>query len=93
MSADGWTYVTDLVASVEVPRYTLKGFQRVALEPGESKIVTFEVTPKMLEIVNEDGESILESGEFQISVGGSVPSNRSRSLGAPAYQQANLMVK
>ena len=86
-------YVTDLVASVEVPRYTLKGFQRVALEPGESKIVTFEVTPKMLEIVNEDGESILESGEFQISVGGSVPSNRSRSLGAPAYQQANLMVK
>ncbi len=86
-------YITDVKASVAVPQYALKGFQRIKLEPGASQTVTFEVTPKALQMVNNDGESVLEPGDFQISVGGSVPSKRSTELGAPMYKQAKLTVR
>lgn len=86
-------YITDISASVDVPQYSLKGFQRIALKPGESKTVSFKVTPKELQIVNDDGESVLEAGDFQISIGGSVPSKRSTELGASMYKQTKLTVK
>jgi beta-glucosidase len=86
-------YVTDEEASVPVPKYALKAFQRVALEPGESKEVEFEVKPADLEIVDFAGKRVLEPGAFTISVGGSVPSQRSLDLGAPRYLQAELVVK
>lgn len=86
-------YVSDLEASVLVPQYALKGFQRISLKPGKSKIVSFDLGPKELELVNDKGDRILEAGEFQISIGGSVPSQRSLQLGAPQYQQAVLAVK
>lgn len=86
-------YLTDLAASVEVPQYALRGFQRVALKPGESKTIHFEVKPKDLNIVDNDGNSILEAGEFQISIGGSTPNTRSTTLGASKYLQAKIQVK
>lgn len=86
-------YVTDLEASVPVPHYALKGFQRISLKPGESREVTFEVSRKQLELINNDGESVLEPGDFQISVGGSVPSQRSLDLGASVYKQAILKLE
>ncbi len=85
-------YITDVSASVEVPQYALKGFERVTLAPGASRTVTFEITPKALEMVNYQGESVLEAGDFRVSVGGSVPSERSTQLGAPQYRQAMLRV-
>ncbi|MCB0587609.1 MAG: glycoside hydrolase family 3 C-terminal domain-containing protein, partial [Phaeodactylibacter sp.] len=86
-------YITDLKASVATPHFALKGFRRVALAPGESREVSFEINPDMLKVVNEEGEKVLEPGEFQISIGGSVPSQRSIELGAPEYKQAELVVK
>ncbi|MCB0687266.1 MAG: glycoside hydrolase family 3 C-terminal domain-containing protein, partial [Saprospiraceae bacterium] len=86
-------YITDLEASVPVPNYALKGFQRIFLAPGESIEVTFEIGTKELQLVNNDGDRILESGNFQISVGGSVPSLRSLDLGAPNFRQAILTVR
>lgn len=86
-------YISDLKASVDVPKYSLRGFQRVALKPGESKAISFEIHPEDLELVNNEGESVLEAGDFQIAVGGSVPSKRSVTLGAPMYKQAKLTVK
>ncbi len=85
-------YITDLKASVPVPQYALKGFQRIHLEPGETKNVTFTISRRELELVNEEGERVLEPGEFRISVGGSVPSQRSLDLGAPFFKQATLSV-
>jgi beta-glucosidase len=76
-------YVTDLEASVEAPISSLKGFQRIYLEPGESKKVSFTVNDKMLQMVNEEGKFILEPGEFKITIGGSSPGSRSLELGAP----------
>lgn len=83
-------YISDLEASVAVPRYALKGFQRIMLKPGESKEVIFALGKKELELVNNDGKRVLEPGDFQISIGGSVPSQRSLDLGAPVYKQAIL---
>ena len=86
-------YVKDNAASVDVPFYSLKGVKRVSLEPGESKDVTFTITPEAFALVNEQGESILESGEFTIYVGGSVPTEVATQLGAPAFLQELVEVK
>ena len=85
-------YVTDLEASVEVPISSLKGFQRIYLEPGESKKVSFTVNEKMLQMVNEEGKFILEPGEFKITIGGSSPGSRSLELGAPDPVEIMLAV-
>ncbi len=75
-------YISDLEATVNVPLYSLKEFKRIHLKPGESSQVKFTITPDMMKIVNNDGESILEPGEFKITIGGSSPGNRSLELGA-----------
>ena len=85
-------YVTDLEASVDMPFSSLKGFQRVYLEPGESKQVSFRVNEKMLQMVNEEGKFILEPGEFKITIGGSSPGSRSLELGAPEPVEIMLAV-
>ena len=85
-------YVTDLEASVGVPISSLKGFQRVYLEPGESREVSFTIDEKMLQLVNNEGKFILEPGEFRITIGGSSPGSRSLELGAPEPVELLLQV-
>lgn len=86
-------YITDLKASVRVPLQSLKGVKRVRLKPGESTKVGFNITPKMLEIINEKGESVLETGDFKIAIGGSLPSARSVELGASKHVETILTLK
>lgn len=85
-------YITALNAPVETPQYALKDFQRITLKAGESRVVVFNVGPKTLEIVGEDGAREVAKGDYEIAIGGSVPSQRSLALGAPPYQQARLSV-
>ena len=85
-------YITDLKASVDVPISALKAFQRVYLEPSESKQVSFTVDEKMLQMVNDEGKFILEPGEFKITIGGSSPGSRSLELGAPEPVEIMLAV-
>ena len=75
-------YLHDEEASVDVPIYDLKGFQRIALWPGASKTIRFEITPKMMEMINKEGKGIIEPGAFKVYVGGSLPGERSKTLGA-----------
>jgi beta-glucosidase len=49
----------------------LKGFERLALKPGETKTVRFTLTPAHLEFWNAQGKRVVEPGEFQVFVGGS----------------------
>jgi beta-glucosidase len=86
-------YLTDVAATVTVPKYSLKGFQRVSLWPGASKTISFAVTPDMLKLINEKGEKVLEKGEFKIFVGGSLPSQRSLELGAAQYLEGKISVE
>ncbi len=63
-------YVRDVVASAARPVRELKGFERIALEPGETKIITFRLGPKELTFLDDDGNEVLEPGRFQVWVGG-----------------------
>ena len=62
-------YVRDLVGEVTRPVKELKGFQRVALAPGESKRVTFEVPVSELGFHGLDMVYKVEPGEFKVWVG------------------------
>ena len=62
-------YLHQLVGSVARPVKELKGFQRVSLKAGESKRVVFTITPDMLRYYNNDLQSVLESGKFDVMVG------------------------
>ncbi len=86
-------FLSDLAATVPVPQYALKAFQRVTLDPGATKTLTFRITPAMMELVNEKGERQIEPGSFKILIGGSVPAQRSVELGATPWQEAIFDVK
>jgi beta-glucosidase len=86
-------YITDLEASVDVPISSLKGFRRIHLEPGESKTVSFTITEKELQLVNDEGRFVLEPGVFRIIIGGSSPGVRSIELGAPQPAEILLSVR
>lgn len=62
-------YIRDLVASVSRPVKELKGFERITLKAGESRKVTFAITPETLKFYNYDLKYVLEPGDFNIMVG------------------------
>lgn len=62
-------YVRDDVASVTRPVLELKGFERVTLEPGETRTVRFELNEAALAVWNLDMEREVEPGTFTISAG------------------------
>jgi beta-glucosidase len=86
-------YLKDQQASVAVPAMALKGFQRLSLKAGESKTVTFTITPDMMKLINDKGVAVLEKGKFTVFAGGAVPIKRSEDLGAPKPVQAEFTVK
>jgi beta-glucosidase len=63
-------YVRDRVASLTRPVRELKGFRRVALDPGERRTVSFTLAARDLAFHGPDGPR-LEPGEFQVWIGGS----------------------
>lgn len=64
-------YIKDVVASYAQPVLSLKGFERISLSPGQYKKVTFNVTPEMLTILDENLKPIVEPGVFEIMIGAS----------------------
>lgn len=62
-------YVKDVIASVLRPNKELKAFQKITLEPGESKRVLFTITPQMLQFTGILMKPVIEAGTFEIMVG------------------------
>jgi beta-glucosidase len=62
-------YVRDLAGSYVRPVKELKGFEKISLQPGETKTVTFQIDGGTLGYASETGETLLEPGQFQIMVG------------------------
>lgn len=62
-------YTQDLVATVTRPVKELKGYQKISLEPGETREVSFTLTPDDLRFYNTHLEHITEPGEFKVYVG------------------------
>ncbi|MCF8373415.1 MAG: glycoside hydrolase family 3 C-terminal domain-containing protein [Bacteroidales bacterium] len=73
-------YIKDLFASVARPVMELKGFQRVYLNPGDSKQIRFQITPELLSMLDIDLKKIVEPGEFRIMVGASCKDIRLREV-------------
>ncbi len=62
-------YIRDMVGTVTRPVIELKAFQRVELEPGQSKNVTFHLFPSDLAFYNRTDEWTAEPGAFKVFVG------------------------
>lgn len=63
-------YVRDLVGSVTRPVKELKYFERIALEAGESREITFELPVRELAFWNMDMEKVVEPGAFRLWIAG-----------------------
>lgn len=61
-------YVSDLYRQVSPPNRELKGFQKIALAPGEEKTVEFRLEAKDLAFVGLDNKWILEPGEYKVQI-------------------------
>lgn len=64
-------YIQDLVGSVTRPVRELKGFELVALKPGQSKTIEFTLDRSSLGFYDNQGKFLVEPGDFRIYVGGS----------------------
>jgi beta-glucosidase len=73
-------YIRDEVASVARPVRELKAFQRVSLDAGEQKKVSFVITSGMLSMLNERMERVVEPGTFRIMIGSSSRDTRIREI-------------
>jgi beta-glucosidase len=73
-------YVRDVVASVARPVKELCGFQKVLLQPGESKTLTFKLGPDDFKFYDARMKWIFESGEFKIMAGGNSEELKSVSI-------------
>ena len=62
-------YIHDVVASITRPVKELKGFERIHLKKGESKVVKFEITDDLLKFYDRDLNYVLEPGDFEIMIG------------------------
>lgn len=63
-------YIRDLVGSVTRPVKELKGFEKIFLKAGESRKVSFSITPELLKFYNYDLQFVCESGDFDVMIGG-----------------------
>ena len=70
-------YVHDRVASVSPPLRQLKGFQRVTLDPGQSRDVVFALAPSDLAFHRADMTPGTEPGDYDVFVGGDSTATRS----------------
>jgi len=77
-------YIRDVVGSVTRPVKELKGFQKISLQPGETKTVTFSITPADLKFYNYDLKYDWEPGEFHVMIG---PNSRDVKMGSVTWNK------
>ena len=66
----GQLIINDLISSVTTPVKELKGFERIHLKAGEQKTVFFAIGPEDLDILDGEFKRVVESGTFEVMVGG-----------------------
>ena len=64
-------YIRDCVSSVTRPVKELKGFNKILLEPGQTKTITLDIKPEHLAFWNLDMKFVTEPGEFLLMIGSS----------------------
>ena len=71
-------YVTDMYASVKTRVMELKNFERISLQAGKTKTVSFTLTPYEISLLNDKMDRVVEAGDFKIMVGGKSPSYKAQ---------------
>ena len=64
-------YISDKVASMVPMNKKLYRFERIFLEPGHTRRLTFDINPTELSVITEDGTRVIEPGDFEVLVGSS----------------------
>jgi beta-glucosidase len=85
-------YVKDLESKYAVDNHSLSAFKRVSLNKGESKVVKMTINKSAFEVVNDEGERILDSKKFKLFVGISQPDNRSAQLTGIKPMEAEVLI-
>jgi beta-glucosidase len=85
-------YLSAKDVSFKTPLASLKGFDRISLKPGESQLVSFDLTPELLSLVNEEGVLAHVPGSYRLIIGESSPSPRSQALGAATPAVTEFMI-
>jgi len=62
-------YINDVYSSVTTPVKALRRFEKVELAPGQQAVVTFPLEMDDLSLLNEEMQSVVEPGEFEVIVG------------------------
>ena len=86
-------YISYEGRNVEAPLYALKSFKRITLAPGSAETVQFNISPSMLQLVNQEGQNIHPAGKYKISISGSLPGKRSEELGAAKAVEGEIAVQ
>ncbi len=71
-------YLRDVVSRQAQPKMMLRGFKQLMLQPGQSRTVTFTLTPDQLTYYGKDGKWQAEAGRFDIMIGASAEDIRQR---------------
>ncbi|VXD14108.1 glycoside hydrolase family 3 C-terminal domain-containing protein [Marinoscillum sp. 108] len=66
-------YLSNLSTQLPTPAHSLQGFERVSLEPGESKFIRFVLPPAAFRVIDDQNQKVVLPGEYQLSVGGGQP--------------------
>lgn len=74
-------YLSDKDASVPVPIRNLAGVERINLKVGEKRTVTFSISPRQMSVILENGNRVIEPGDFAVSIGGGQPGFNSKTSG------------
>lgn len=69
-------YLINLDLSIKAPLKSLKGFERINLKSGESKTITFTLSPEDLSSITTEGEIKQYSGKIKLAIGGSQPDEK-----------------
>ncbi len=62
-------YTSQLYASISPDFKRLRAYDKIDLKPGETKTVTFKLTPKDLAFVNDLNKTVTEAGDFKLMIG------------------------
>ena len=72
--------LSEALDPADQPKYSLEGFERITLAPGESGTVTFKLGERAFDTVLEDGRRVKLRGSYRLYVGGQQPDARSTDL-------------
>ncbi len=75
------------------PICALKGFKRITLSPGQSEKLNFRLTPDLLKLIDDKGNSVFAPGKIEVLIGGSSPSKLNGVLGASMPAKAILTLE